>query len=402
MKKIQSLLILLAPFFAYAQVEIGTKAPEINLEGIYNKVDGKIPTLKTLAGQIVILDFWAIWCSPCVAAFSENNQLYNKYKDKGVHFIAITDDPKEKLENFMKRVKSDFWIGRDDNKQEFKNYKVNGRPQMYIINRDGNIVYRGQSVTEEMIAEVIATNTLTLAEKSVQPTVILNGGFAPGEDPLYNGVLTMLGNKTSTRKKLIEHVIIRPSLDTVWGGSGSKITPDGYVGITYYAGKLDNIFQFLHGLSSSVWITNNTNDTGNYDIIYWKKIESKAKAMSEIEQALFNGLSIRYDSLQSEKDVNILSLPKPNALVKKPEEIEEGTYNAYIAMKALVSQLEVKSKQYFLLDASLQNMLINNEGMDWRKLYNANASEIIDFLKTRGITLKSEKRTITVFYLNKN
>lgn len=400
MKKIKSLSLLFIPFFAYSQINIGTKAPEIYLEGIYNKVDGKTPSLKTLEGQIVILDFWAIWCSPCVAAIPENNKLYKKYKDKGVQFIAITDDPKEKLENFIKKVKVDFWIGRDDNKQEFKNYNVNGRPQMYILNRDGIIIYQGNNITEEMIVEVLATNSLTMPEKSTQSKVILNGGFAGGEDPLYNGVLEMLGDKTSNRPRLIEHLIIRPSLDSVFGGSGFKIS-DGHVGITYYAGRLENIFQFLHNLSSPIWITNNTKDSGNYDIIYWKKIESLEKAKSDIIHALSNGLSIRYDSLKIEKTVNVLFLSKPNETVRKYEQIEDGTYKTYIPIDALVSQLEEKSLQYFLLDKPLQDMLVNNQGMDWTRLFNANTSEIIDFLKTRGIALKQEKQTITVFLINK-
>ena len=116
MRKIKLFIMLCVPLIAFSQINIGTKAPEIQLEAIYNKVDNKIPTLESLKGEIVVLDFWAIWCSPCVAAFPENNELYNKYKEQGLHFIAITDDPKEKLENFLKKVKVEFWIGRDEDK----------------------------------------------------------------------------------------------------------------------------------------------------------------------------------------------------------------------------------------------------------------------------------------------
>jgi peroxiredoxin len=400
MKKLQLAVLLMIPSLSYSQINIGTKAPEIDLEGIYNKEDGNAPNLKNLEGQIVVLDFWAIWCSPCIAAIPENNRLYKKYKDKGMQFIAITDDPQEKLENFLQKVKIDFWIGRDDNKQEFKNYNVQGRPQMYILNREGFIVYQGTNITEEMIVEVLATNSLTIPEKNTQSNVVLNGGFVGGEDPLYNGVLAMLGNKTTNRPRLIEQFIIRPSLDSVFGGSGYKIA-DGHVGITYSAGRLENIFQFLKDLSSPIWITNNTRDSANYDIIYWKKIESLEKAKLEVLGALENGLSIRYDSLQVEKKVNVLFLNNSNEAVRKLEQIEDGSYMAYIPMEVFVSQLEEKSRQYFRIDKSLQNMLVNNQGMDWMKLFHASASEIIEFLKTRGIAIKQEKQIITVFSINK-
>lgn len=186
LKPLFLLIILVAPFIIHSQVEIGKKAPELNLEGIYNCKDKSLQ-LESLKGNIVVLDFWATWCSPCVAAFPENNELYAKFKDKNVTFIAITDDSKEKLENFLKKVKIDFCVGRDDDKQEFRNYNVTGRPAMFIINRDGTLVYRGIHVSEETLLEVINTNGVAPEQKSNHPEVILNGGFRGGEDPVLTG-----------------------------------------------------------------------------------------------------------------------------------------------------------------------------------------------------------------------
>lgn len=82
-------------------INIEQTAPEIELEAIFNKEDNKIPTLSSLKNEIIILDFWATWCAPCIASFPEHDKLQKKYKDKGVQFIAITDDSKEKLNNFL-------------------------------------------------------------------------------------------------------------------------------------------------------------------------------------------------------------------------------------------------------------------------------------------------------------
>ena len=75
MSKLILLLALTIPVSILAQVKIGKKAPELDLEEVYYQDNKKPPTLESLSGNIVILDFWAIWCSPCVAAIPENNEL---------------------------------------------------------------------------------------------------------------------------------------------------------------------------------------------------------------------------------------------------------------------------------------------------------------------------------------
>lgn len=393
-------IILFFPLLTYSQAEVGMKAPELNLEGSYN-CENKSLQLASLKGKIVVLDFWATWCSPCVAAFPENNELYNKYKNKDVVFIAITDDPKEKLENFLKKVKVDFCVGRDNDKQEFKNYNVTGRPAMFIINRDGTIVYRANHLAEETLLEVINTNGVAPEPKSNHPEVILNGGFRGGEDPVFNGMKMMAGKDQLCNPELIDQFIIRPSLETKSTGSfGYRMKVD-HVGITYSSGSLEELFVFLHELPSTVWIENKLNDTCKYDIVYWRKTDSFEKAIAEIEGALLSGLSITFDSVSSKKNVTVASLSKTGEHVKSSDKIEEGTEKAYTSIDDFTTKLEELTGQYYIVDPSLKEMLIYNQGMEWKKLHEANPTEIIDFLKTRGIALKPEMREITTYVINR-
>lgn len=400
MNKIKLLIVLLIPFSVIAQVKVGTKAPEITLEGIYNRESDKIPTIKSLRGKIIILDFWATWCSPCIAAFPVYNELSIKYKNEGVQFIAITDDPKEKLDNFLAKMEMDLWVGHDEDKKGFDNYQVTGRPQMYIINREGIIVYEGNKVNEEMIEEVIATNTVTLSKKKEYAKVITRGGFTPGEDPIYNGLIQMLGREKDY--SLIEQVIIRPSLETSFGSYGSYKN-DGHVGLTYSGGDLSNIFMFLNRkISSTIWITNNTGDTTKYDIIYWKKTDDYKSAFKEVEKKLTDGLSITFDTVKTLKTVNVLTVHNSNENLKKYEEIEQGTINLYTHINRFIFQLENKSGQYYIVDDSSQNTYIYNNGMNSKQLNmnKGSSTEIIDYLKERGITVIQEKRTIYLFEIN--
>ena len=64
----------------------GQPAPKLALKGWIN---AEPMTLKKLKGKIVVLDFWATWCGPCLASIPHTNELMEKYADKGVVIIGV-------------------------------------------------------------------------------------------------------------------------------------------------------------------------------------------------------------------------------------------------------------------------------------------------------------------------
>lgn len=392
--------LLLFPLLSYTQAKVGMKAPELHLEGAYN-CDIKALQPESLNGKVVVLDFWATWCSPCVAAFPENNELYAKYKDQGVVFIAITDDPKEKLENFLKKVTVDFYIGRDDDQLDFRNYNITARPTMFILNRDGTIVYRAHDLTEETLLEVIQTNGVAPEPISVRPEVISKGGFSAGEDPVFNGMKIMSGKGSSCSSKLIDQFIIRPSLEPKSNSTSAYRMTEDHVGMTYSSGSLEELFVFLYDLPSTVRIENKTHDSCRYDLVYWRKTDSFEKAVAEIERGLSDGLSIVFDSVTGKKNVNQVSLGKPGEFIKSEEQIEEGTEKVYTPIQEFTNRLEELTRQYYTIDPSIQHMLVYNRGMEWKKLHEASPEEIIAFLKSKGVSIKPEVRVITTYVIRR-
>jgi thiol-disulfide isomerase/thioredoxin len=97
------LLLLAASFAAFAQ-PVGSKAPPLSLVDL----DGKPVDVAALRGKVVLLDFWASWCAPCVAGLPALRQLQQRYKDRmtivGValdNADASIQEPERKLKAFL-------------------------------------------------------------------------------------------------------------------------------------------------------------------------------------------------------------------------------------------------------------------------------------------------------------
>lgn len=64
---------------------------------------GKRVKLSDYRGKVVVIDFWATWCGPCVMSMPVMDELYKKYKDKGVEFIGISQEERTTIQEFLKK-----------------------------------------------------------------------------------------------------------------------------------------------------------------------------------------------------------------------------------------------------------------------------------------------------------
>ncbi|RYG05249.1 MAG: TlpA family protein disulfide reductase, partial [Chitinophagaceae bacterium] len=110
-------------------LKVGTVAPSVAFKTAYQK-NYKIPKNK-----ILILDFWATWCGPCVAGLIESNSFVEKYEDK-FEYIGITDVTSVNSAQFIKNQKFKHKFIYDDGKI-YEDFGVTGIPHAYIIDKNG-------------------------------------------------------------------------------------------------------------------------------------------------------------------------------------------------------------------------------------------------------------------------
>lgn len=136
----------------------GKPAPAL---AVANWINSKPLTTADLKGKIVVIDFWATWCGPCLAAVPHTNELQKKYADQGVVFIAVCA-PKggEKMAATVKEHGMQFAVALDSGAgSTFAAFKADSYPDYYIIDRNGNL--RWGDVANRQVEKAI---NLLLAE----------------------------------------------------------------------------------------------------------------------------------------------------------------------------------------------------------------------------------------------
>jgi cytochrome c biogenesis protein CcmG/thiol:disulfide interchange protein DsbE len=113
------------------------KAPDFSL----TTFDGKTVSLPDLRGKVVMINFWASWCAPCRDEAPDLQRTWQRYKDRGVVFlgIAYTDTERNALA-FIQESGATYLNGLDLGTRISARYHIQGVPETFIIDRDGNIV----------------------------------------------------------------------------------------------------------------------------------------------------------------------------------------------------------------------------------------------------------------------
>ena len=105
--------------------------------------NGENIRLEELAGKVILINFWASWCSPCREELPELETLYQKYKSRGFVILAISGDSKrEKAEEFIRPLNLSYPILYDDNLDINSLYRVKAMPSTYLVDRTGIIRYQ--------------------------------------------------------------------------------------------------------------------------------------------------------------------------------------------------------------------------------------------------------------------
>jgi peroxiredoxin len=139
------------------------EAPTFSIKGL----DGQGISNQSLRGRVVLLDFWATWCTPCLKSMPELQAMHEKYADRGLSVVGVSIDEGgvKKVKKFVSSRKLTYPIAMDSGKAPaWESFRVKAVPAAFLIDRDGRIVAQwtgapaGRAELERTLEELLSVD----------------------------------------------------------------------------------------------------------------------------------------------------------------------------------------------------------------------------------------------------
>ena len=143
-------IVLSVVFFSFSAKTFEEQLPSIELKDI----DGNTVNIQDFGnnGKITIISFWATWCGPCIKELDNMNELYEDWVDDyGLELIAVSVDDARNIPKVKPMVNGRGWpynVLLDENRDLSRALNVSNPPMTFLIDKEGNIVYKHTGYTE--------------------------------------------------------------------------------------------------------------------------------------------------------------------------------------------------------------------------------------------------------------
>lgn len=207
-----------------------------------------------LKGKVVVLEFWATWCGPCVATTPHLNDLAEQFKDKPVVFISVTSENEDVVRAFLKNHSIKAWVGLDDYEILNKAFHVKGIPHAVIIDSAGRIaaIANPAGIKPAHLEEVLSGKKCSLPTPEVYTVgctgddVVTNQAPSLFEisirehkmPPDIRGPVCMWSADTNACEFNGKIATVESALETVFGKSSVRMFINGKLSEGFYDFKL--------------------------------------------------------------------------------------------------------------------------------------------------------------------
>jgi len=340
--------------------------------------ENKITDLNTQ--KILIIDFWATWCVPCVAATEQLEIIQRAVPDK-VFIVSVSDESEKTISDYLLRTPIALTVIKDLSENGLiSRFKVKQRPYAVMLNMNGDILFKGHpsEITIEKIKKLAASSQ------------VMNCDFP-------NSLFTL--NQST-------YAVPKPSKDQFHLTKNSAAREEYMYsedGVFHYSGPLSGLMKYLFEVSKFQIVLEGKGDFGidfacsQEDIAKAKKNPSSFVENRLFMKVLVNRINTEYISLDVENPEKLWdssqidwgSDPGSRFIIGE-DRIEADN----LTIHEIANLLSDVKKKFFYYKGN------DNKVYDWnfQYLYDDLLSE--DLKYSYGISLKQEKGTVPVYVIN--
>ncbi len=130
--------------------------PNLSFESLDQK--GKVVKLSELRGKVVLIDFWATWCGPCIEAKPFIVELHKKYSSKGLFVVGLSNEKRSVVEQFEKKETQNYPVFLDTDNSVNLTLGVEAYPTVIIFGKGGELIFKGHPGEKEEILQILDEN----------------------------------------------------------------------------------------------------------------------------------------------------------------------------------------------------------------------------------------------------
>jgi len=134
-------------------VNVGSKAPEINATAWINTASAV--SLAASQGNVVLVEFFATWCRPCVINIPHLTKIAETYGAKGLRLVSLTQEPRDVVDRFLARHPITYPIGVGSTSGT--EYGASRIPYAVLIGKDGTVIWSGHPASSELEQHIITS-----------------------------------------------------------------------------------------------------------------------------------------------------------------------------------------------------------------------------------------------------
>lgn len=361
--------------YAQSNIKVNEKAPRIN---ITNWIEN-VPDDKNLDNKNIVLEFWATWCGPCIAAVPHMNEIQKEFQQKDLYYISITDESIGKIERTLKRVEFKSIVVTDLTKETQINFGdgikgLDVYPLTILINKEGIIKWIGEP---KNLDSTIMTDFLSGGNNRLKDSKPEKNQSYKEADQIFDFKELM------TNKEIKQYFDLREtdSDKTIKQAMGTSI-------IYLKSYKLESIYNDIFSVKNDQLTLSNKIHNKRFDLIY--KNTEDPENLSSLENQILNKLNLTKQTNYKPTKINVVTIQDQSLLEEtlekrfssKSDADDKIIFTAYTIKNVLDELSNVTSEPFNFIESNdtKYDFIINIKSK----------KDIINSLKSYG--LKTEKK----------